>query len=599
SEMLHKKGVAYVDQISTDIRSSSPSVYKAIHKSLNVMGPIGLSILSYVLMLVVVFSYMGQEPAQAAASIKELNDPVPQYGTFVLQFSASSVTGWKFKKFPQVTFTKGSSKFKVEGFFNGDGNGNSSGTLWLARFMPNAQGTWNYSWSFEGSSGTGSFFVGPRTNSKNHGHVKRDGKFLKHDDGTGFHFRGANWPSAINLRESTNVVNGSPRFSDNEWVNYVNRLEQTGHNGSWMANIGNMINNDRASFDLKWMKRVDWAIETAGKRGLYMFLSLFNLWGRSEHDPFEPNIDSSKQLLDPFNGSRHREAKEFFFRYVSARYAGYFNVMWELGNEMDNTLRFSNNVSGFISASNTYYIPWIRQYDPYDLPITLSEDKKLSTKVSLDIDGHHQHESFPFSQRSRPGILTEIVNDVASGATWQTNVCNNPTYRSHYRRVIWKFMADGGSGSIECSIMFFGGIFNNSLTKYLADGNIRNVMEDHGRMGTFMANLPLEMFEMPPTGGIGSSHSSYKTRGKVGQAYMAYFYNLGTSQASITLNLDSGAYQARWFSPSLGTYSSAKTVKDGDKISSPFSNQKDVALELVSIPEDTTAPASPVGLFIK
>ncbi len=542
--------------------------------------------------------FLGQGHALASANVKEINDPVPLYGTFTLQFSSPSATGSKFKKFPQVTFTKGSTKVKVEGFFNGDGNGNASGSLWLARFMPNSQGTWNYSWSFEGSSGSGSFSVGSRTNSKSHGHIKRSGKFLKHEDGTGFHYRGANWPGAINLRTSSVSVSGAPRFSDSEWKNYVKRLADTGHNGSWMANIVNMMNNDRASFDLKWMNRVDWGIEEAGKQGLYMFLSLFNLWGRSEDDPFKASIKSSEQLLDPYNGSRHKDAKKFFFRYVMARYAGYYNVMWELGNEMDNTFHFANNLSGFISAANTYYIPWIRQYDPYDLPITLSEDG-MSKKLSLDIDGHHQNESFPFSSRSRPGILTEIVNNISQGATWRTKVYSDSSTRSHYRRVIWKFMADGGSGSIEGSIMFSDNVFS-SLTSYLGNGNIRKKMEDHGRMGTFLDNLPEEMFNMPPLGssGIGSASSSYKSRGKVGKVYFAYFPK-GSNVSITNLNVSGGTYKARWYSPSTGQYSTARTVSSGARFSSPWSDQDDVALELISAPEDTTAPKAPVGLIIK
>ncbi len=571
--------------------------YESVAKKHNIAMAFRLNFMSYLAVAAIVLSFIGHDQALAMVNVTKLNDPVPLYETFVLQFSAPSVSGTKFKKFPQVTFSKGSTNVIVEGFFNGDENGNASGSFWLARFMPNSQGTWNYSWSFEGSSGSGSFAVGPRTNSKNHGHVKKSGKFLKHDDGTGFHYRGANWPGAINLRTSSVSVDGAPRFSDNEWKNYVQRLADTGHNGSWMANIVNMMNNDRASFDLTWMNRVDWAIEEAGKRGLYMFLGLFNLWGRSDNDPFTPTPDSSKQLLDPYDGSRHQAATEFFFRYIAARYAGYYNVMWELGNEMDNTFHFTNNLSGFISAANALYIPWIRQYDPYHLPITLSEDG-MSTQISLDIDGHHQNESFPFSTRNRPGILTEQVDNTAHGETWRTAVYRNPIYRSHYRRVIWTFMAEGGSGSIESSIMFHQGAFS-TLTAYLADGNIRNVMEDHGRMGNFLDALPEELFNMSPLGSIGSSSNSYRSRGKAGEIYIAYFFNLGATAPSITLNISSGSYNARWFSPSTGQYSAPVTVSHSQTVSSPWTNQKDVALELISTLPDTTPPRAPVGLRVQ
>ena len=588
--MLSTKSINAADQNADDTRSNSLSECERISKGWNVIGPLRLAIITVIAGLF----FIGQGEALAAASVTELNDPVPLYGTFVLQFSAPSATGSKFDKFPQVTFTKGSTSKKVEGFFNGNGSGNASGTLWLARFMPNTQGTWNYTWSFEGSSGSGSLTVGPRSNSKNHGHVKRSGKFLKHDDGTGFYYRGANWCGTINLRASSRSVDGAPRFSDSEWVNYVQRLADTGHNGSWMANMENTMNNDRASFDLAWMKRVDWAIEQGGKRGLYMFLTIFNTWGRSAGDPFVPTQISSEQLLDPWNGSKHQVAKKFLLRYLMARYAGYYNVMWELGNELE--ANPNNSVSGFISAANGSYIPWMRQYDPYDVAITASEG--IWKSLNVDIGGLHQNETVSLSA-GKPIIHTEFVRGGAPERMWKTTTYRNPAYRHYYRRGMWKGMAEGGSGSIEGSIMFFNGVFNN-LSQYLADGNIKTVMQDHGRLGQFMDAIPHEMFDLPPLGsGIGSASQQYKSRGQAGKAYLAYFYGGVGNGVSLNVNIGSGSYRARWFSPSTGQYSSALTVSSGERFSSPWSNQDDVALELVSVPTDTTAPRSPVGLTLK
>lgn len=588
--MLSTKSLNAVDQNADDTRSNSLSKCERISKRWNRIGPLRLGVIT----VIVGLFFIGQGEALAAASVKEINDPVPLYGTFVLQFSAPSATGSKFQKFPQVTFTKGSTSKKVEGFFNGNGNGSASGTLWLARFMPNAQGTWNYSWSFEGSSGSGSFTVSSRTNSKNHGHVKRSGKFLKHDDGTGFHYRGSNWPGALNLRVNpAQSCAGCPYFSDTEWVNYTKRLEETGHNGTYMTAIENTMNNDRASFDLAWLKRVDWAIEQAGKRGLYLFSTFFNTWGRSTFSPFSYTKTSSEQLLDPWNGSRHQTAKKFFIRYIAARFAGYYNVMWELGNEVEVS---PNSGSAFASAANKYYVPWIRQYDPYDLPITASENTWKS--INLDIGGLHQNQTISLSA-GKPIIHTELVRGGAPEVMWKTTTYRNPAYRHYYRRAMWKGMAEGGSGTIEGSIMFYNNVFNNSLTSWLNDGNIKKVMEDHGRLGKFMDAVPEEVFNMSPLGSIGNSSNSYKSRGKAGSVYMAYFYNLKSAPASITLNVSLGSYRARWFSPSTGQYSSAATVNDGDKITSPFSNQKDMALELVSVPEDTEAPVAPRGLTLK
>jgi hypothetical protein len=49
----------------------------------------------------------------------------------------------------QVSFTSPSGKsFEVPGFYDGDGNGGSSGSVWKVRFNPDESGTWGYKASF-------------------------------------------------------------------------------------------------------------------------------------------------------------------------------------------------------------------------------------------------------------------------------------------------------------------------------------------------------------------------------------------------------------------------------------------------------------------
>lgn len=544
--------------------------------------------------------------AWGAVTATELNDPVEQYDTFELRLDAPDVSSSKFSQFPSVTFTENGNDTVVEGFFNGDGQGSSSGQQWLVRFMPKETGTYTYSWSFDGENGSGSITVTNNTNSLRHGHVYRDGKFLRTDDGHGFYYVGANWQGQLNLRPDSGFQGFSgcgtqcAYFSNSDYIDYLNLLRDTNHNGTWMADGQAYFNNDRTSFNLEWAERLDLAVEQAGERGLYYFMGLMNYFGPSNNNPFQGETDSDDQLLDPFDDSTFVTATELFLRYTIARYAGYYNTMWELGNEMDHSGACE---SCFRNAANNTYVPFMRSKDPYDLMITVSEDGISDDITGIDIDGHHQNESFPFSSRSRPGILTEIVNNVSGVPKWRTDSCQDEGKNENYRADQWEFFMDGGSGAIECSIMFNPSGTVDSLQEFINDRGILDKMEQHGHLHTFIQGLPLEVHEIEPLSDsvISSSEiGTYGVRGDAGVLYTAFFNgNTGSNGNTITLNLQSGNYIARWFSPEQGIYSSDIPVVDDSTITSPWNNEEHVAIELrVTGSAGTTPPLPPTNITI-
>ncbi len=164
--------------------------------------------------------------SNAATTASPVSSNVELYNTFTLKLLKDDITSNKFLEFPKVTFTKGTKTFIVEGFFDGDENGATSGNIWKTRFMPDEVGTWNYTWNFGTASGNGSFSVTARSNTKNHGHVSRIGRYLKTSDGKNFIYYGSNWPQTKQLRPTKNAY--SKLFiSDSDWVNYINRLAET------------------------------------------------------------------------------------------------------------------------------------------------------------------------------------------------------------------------------------------------------------------------------------------------------------------------------------------------------------------------------------
>jgi len=534
--------------------------------------------------------------SHAATTASPVSSNVELYNTFTLKLLKDDITTNKFSKFPEVIFTKGEKTFTVDGFFDGDENGSASGNIWKVRFMPDEEGLWDYSWNFEGDIGTGSFNVIAKTNDKIFGHVSRDGRFLKTDDGTSFLFRGANWIRTGYLR-ATEDFGGQPNLgqlfiSDSDWLAYVDRLAETGHNGNFLHKMTRLMNNDRTSFDLAWLKRIDFALESSGERGIYTFLGLMNTWDRSASEPFLTELSSANQLLHPWNKEAFKAAKEFYLRYLVARYAGYYNVLWELGNEME---RSPNSGSAFTAAANEYYIPWLRQYDPYDLPITLSEN--IWTSASVDIGGFHQAQTIKQNE-TRPVIHTEFVSGGASGFMYLTSTYRNPADRIHYRRGFWKGMIEGGSGAIECSNPFESSNAFNSVVDYLSDANVQNVMADHGRLGAFLL-LPdsqLNSFLPKGTSGLGTSNTAYKYRRNNNSEYLAYFYGAGSAMM-LSLTLPPGNYAITWYSPSTGL-SSTQNVSNNSSVTSPWSNEYDVAIYITAGAQTVPAPPSAEKLLI-
>jgi len=504
----------------------------------------------------------------------DTND-IQLYETFTLKLSNPSISTNKFQTFPQATFTKGTQSFTVEGFFDGDEKGSPDGTIWKIRFMPNEIGKWNYSWNFNDDKGAGTINVSPQSNHLIRGHVTTSGRFLKTANGQGFVFFGSNWPDTRRFR--INKQDSDKTFiSQKDWTKYINRLRETKHNGTNMMALDRLINNDRRSFDLNWINKVDFAITEAGKSGIYIFLGLFNTWTRNATDSLSSEMLSSKQILDPWNHNLMEE-KEFYLRYLSARFSGYYNIMWELGNEMEHS---PNSGSDFSNLANQYYIPWLRQYDPYDLPITLSEGVYKNTNI--DIGGLHQGESINIDE-TMPLIHTELVRiKGANTVLWSGKACRDPDNRKFYRKTIWKGFFQGGSGAIECSLPFSGKKAFTTMTKFLANPEIINVMDDHGKLATFISSLKNDLTQLHPIQSdvLGTSSALFSARAKETDEYIAYFYGGLGKGVSITLNITSDNYLAQWISPTSGQYSAPQNVTGKKLISSPWGNEYDAVLHI-------------------
>ncbi len=505
----------------------------------------------------------------------------PLYGTFELILDAPGVSENKFTKFASVVFSKGTRNFNVDGFHDG-------GDIWRARFMPDQEGIWNYSWSFHNSSGNGSFVCTVRTNAKAHGHVKVDSahsRYLVYDDGTAHHWFGGKWIAAPNYGPSSKgAETNDGRYSDAEFLNYLNTCENYKHNGLLIKTSLYPIENDKFSWDLTWIHRGEWMIKEMAERGIYCQVNFFDTWSRDKDKWFSYNTNGPSQVFNVW-ASGDEDAKENYIRTIVARFSGFYNVYWELGNEMEHS---PNSGSAFVTEANAKYIPWTRQYDPYGLPIGLSENVWKNADVDIGFLHQPRTSSLPSTSWTKPTIMNELVSGDVDGSMWRDDVIRDSTTRYSYRSTFWRMFTYGGVGSSEATWLNIKTSLNDAVL---------NVMSDQKWCQEFINALPVHINEMnTDTEFVNSGPGSYRTRRKDGQCYVTYFLlgkNQNTGSGTVNVDLPAGIYTVKWYNPKDGNYTnqSAITSSGGTEIILHPAFTEDIVL-LVETSASVTTPLS-------
>lgn len=523
-------------------------------------------------------------PGLAASSVRpSCSGDTPLYETFELSLLVPNVAGNPFTTFANVTFTQGARSFTVDGFYDGD-------STWRARFMPDALGEWRYTWAINGATGSGKFTTTARANPLNHGHVNVDpanSRYLRYDDGTPHYWVGGKWINATNYGPASkggqiNWTNDPDDLHENplteaQMLAYLDALASTGHNGILIKVALFPLENDRVSWDLGWIQRGEWLVREAGKRGIYVQINFFDTWARAagryfefdKRDPNDPNDRAYEGADQVFNvwADGDDAVKQNYIRTIIARFGGYSNVYWELGNEMEHA---PNDPVEFRRLANQKYIPWIRQYDPYDLPIGVSE-MATGTRTNVDIVFAHQ-------------AITSQMPPLTATQAWQWNemyqgwkafpdrlvfdrTMRNPEHRLGYRRAFWRMFVTGGTGASEATLL--------NLANPLNDAAL-TVMRDHQRLREFIEQLPVDINTMQPLAlnsfvTTGPDLSERRTRAVAGQVYVTYLLlnpdaNTGgitASAGSVTVNLPAGSYNVVWYDPQTGSTTGGGTVVGG------------------------------------
>ncbi len=485
----------------------------------------------------------------------------------------------------QATFTSPSGRLvNFFGFYDGDGSGGQAGNIWKLRFMPDEPGVWtyNYTWSDGTPGGSGDFSVKQSSNKKNHGHVHVDTnnpKYLIHDDGTSHYWWGANWinAKAYGPQHIEGIIN-EKHITDETFIILLNTLEKYKHNGLLIKISLFPLKDDEYTWNLKWIHRAEWLVREMQARDIYAQINFFDTWSR-EKNSLNTNTDGNHQVFNVWEPG-DEGAKKNYIKTIVSRFAGFSNVYWELGNEMEHS---PNSGKNFVKQANSKYIPWIRQYDPYNLPIGLSEG--CSRKANVDIDFIHQPDTLlaffsyswkqpvkfakQFIQRSlnigthldRPVIMDELVRSGITGPMGKDSTIRDSVNRIAYRRTYWLMFTTGGCGSSEATWLNFNTPLNQA---------VQNVMNDQMYLRNFIENLLVNINEMIPDNSfVISGPGTYKTRCKRGIIYVSYFHlppNETMLKGTVKVNLPEGNYSIKWFNPRHGTYTPKKMVRSKRRV---------------------------------
>jgi hypothetical protein len=170
-------------------------------------------------------------------------------------------------------------------------------------------------------------------------------------------------------------------------------------------------------YDLTEAWRLDYVINKAEEKGIYIILCLMNhgqlqsggLTGEWSNNPY--STEKGGPLEKPNDFWANEEALELFerrLRYVVARW-GYstYILSWELWNEVELTDNYNFDA---VARWHNEMAEYLRRNDPYEHLITTSSDPHLGGLDSMDFVTIHRYG--PTSFKDIAGGVSEIVKDL-------------------------------------------------------------------------------------------------------------------------------------------------------------------------------------------
>ena len=92
------------------------------------------------------------------------------------------------------------------------------------------------------------------------------------------------------------------------------------------------LKDDGITWDIDFIKNAEWMVQEMGKRGNLCSIKFFDTWARKKGKLAQTTKGVNKFLI-VWKNEKDLE-KESYIRNIISRFGAYYNVYWELGNEI-------------------------------------------------------------------------------------------------------------------------------------------------------------------------------------------------------------------------------------------------------------------------
>lgn len=496
-----------------------------------------------------------------------------------------------------VTFTNGSKTYVVPGFFAADGNAAETsadtGNKWRVRFTPDEVGTWTYTASFrQGTNiavsldpnagtptafnGVGGIFDIAETDKtgqdfRAHGRLNYVGKHHLQFAGSGEYYLKGGADSPENFLgyvgfdgtyslggidpPGTDLHTFQPHAGDwqpgdPDWQNGRGRniIGALNYLGSQRINSVYFLTynidggdgrdvwlwtdpNVRDRFDVS--KLAQWEIVFSHMDALGIQLHVVTQEIENDRDLGGAELDNIRKL---------------YYRELVARFSHHLAIIWNVGEENQNT-----------NAQRLAFAEYIRAVDPYDHPITVhtiyntggdfyealySSPNYEATSLQGDAS-QYNFWARDIRQRSASAGRPWAVYGDEQGPRVGANMDNLDLLR---RDALWGNLMGGGAG-VEWYFGYQGEDFGDVQSEDWRVAEPLWVQTRHA-LDFFQAYLPF--WEMTPNNGlISATTGTAYALAKPGEIYAAYFHNASGNNA-LNLSDTSGEFEVFWYDARSG-----------------------------------------------
>lgn len=502
-----------------------------------------------------------------------------------------------------VTFTAPSGKtFLVPGFYTADGDSAnssaSSGNKWRVHFAPSETGAWSYIASFRQGSGvaidsnpnagsatsfdgeSGSFVIADTDKTGvdlrgkgllryTGGHylrfAEKEEYFLKGGADSPENFLGYfefdGTSNAADPVSTPGLQDGLHRYTphvahwtagDPTWsggkgrgiIGAINYLSSKGGNSIYFLtyNVDGgdgsdtwpwTSSNERKRFDVSKLDQWEIVFSHMTKKGIQLHVVL----SENENDTALGGLTENRKL---------------YYRELVARFSHHLALIWNIGEESDNS-----------DSEVKQFAQFIRDLDPYDHPITVHTHSDRVDRYNGLYDSPHMEATSIQGDIYRYNAWAKEVRQKSANAGRKWVVFGDESYSNTQdvkanlsnldalrKAALWGNLMGGGSG-----VEWYFGYQGNFGDVQSEDWSVVGPLWDQTAFAIyFMKSFDLE--QMSPNDSLVTGVNNAKVLARVGDSYAIYLENGGNP----SLQLPSGSYMVKWFDPKTGQFVNGSSV---------------------------------------